>query len=52
LVASPARVGNSSSNEAMCLYQRAALGYLVASGADERALKVVTSACEGVYPTM
>lgn len=28
----------------MCLYQRAALGYFSASGAEEMALKVATSA--------
>jgi hypothetical protein len=46
LVASPGSEAKSSSNEAMCLYQRAALGYLAASGAELRALKVTTSACE------
>jgi hypothetical protein len=30
----------------MCLYQRAALGYLAASGLALRALKTTTSACE------
>lgn len=33
----------------MCLYHRAALGYLVASGADDRALKTATSAWEALY---
>lgn len=32
----------------MCLYHRAALGYLEASGAEEMALKVATSAWEAV----
>lgn len=47
LLASPASVGNSSSYDATCLYQRAELGFLVASGADLRALKQATSAWEG-----
>ena len=34
MLASPGSVGNSSSYEAMCLYHRAALGYLAASGAE------------------
>ena len=46
MLASPGRVGKSSSYEAMCLYQRAALGYLAASGAEFRALKTTASACE------
>jgi hypothetical protein len=47
LLASPGRVGKSSSYEAMCLYQRAALGYLAAFGAEAlRALKTTASACE------
>lgn len=33
----------------MCLYHRAALGYLLASGAEERALKTATSAWEALY---
>ena len=39
-------MGNSSSYEAMCLYQRAAWGYFVSSGEDEIALKQATSACD------
>jgi len=44
LEASPGRVANSDSYEAICLYQRAAWGYFEDSGADLRALKVTTSA--------
>ena len=46
MVASPGSEAKSSSYEAMCLYQRAALGYLAASGLELRALKTATSACE------
>lgn len=45
---SPLRVAYSDSYEAMCLYQRAAWGYLVASGAFLKALNVMTSAWVGV----
>lgn len=47
--ASPGSVANSSVYEEMCLYHLAAWGYLAASGADLRALKVAASACEGEY---
>jgi hypothetical protein len=49
LEASPGRVANSSVQLAMCLYHRAAWGYLADSGADLSALKVATSAWEGAY---
>lgn len=49
LEASPGRVANSSVYEAMCLYHRAACGYLADSGAEGRALKDATSAWEGAY---
>jgi hypothetical protein len=49
LEASPGRVANSSVYEAMCLYHLAACGNLAESGADVRALKVTTSACDGAY---
>jgi hypothetical protein len=44
---SPGRSPNSASYEAMCLYQRAAYGYLAASGALLMALNVTTSAWLG-----
>ena len=45
--ASPGKPEKSDSCEAMCLYQRAALGYFSASGLEVTALKTATSACEG-----
>ena len=47
--ASPASVAKSDSYEAMCLYHRAAFGYLSADGADDSALKQATSAWVGAY---